>query len=234
MERFIGNHFLDLLSYSGSCGRSQFAYRKFHGARDALLLITLTWLRAFAHGRKVGVYCSDVASAFDRVSTSELLEKLRRSIIPSQIVDVIADWLIGRQGRVIVQGCESNAFRMFNMTFQGTVWGPALWNLFFADAPLAMRRCGFQEIIFADDLNAFREFLNAVSNDFIINQLLRCQHELHEWGAANGLTFDPGKESFHVLAHDDHFGDAFRLLGVTYDVQLRMDVAVGECCTETH
>ena len=39
MERFIGAHFLDLLSFSGSFGLSQFAYRKYHGSRDALLFI---------------------------------------------------------------------------------------------------------------------------------------------------------------------------------------------------
>ena len=54
------------------------------------------------------------------------------------------------------------------------------------------------------------------------------------WGAANCVTFDSGKESFHILSHDDSFGNSFRLLGVTFDLQLRMDTAVHECCTEAH
>ena len=57
------------------------------------------------------------------------------------------------------------------MTFQGTVWGPPLWNLFFSDAPLAIRKCGFQEVFYADDRNAFRVFANSVSNDFVVSQL---------------------------------------------------------------
>ena len=73
-------------------------------------------------------------SAFDRVSTLKLLEKLRRSVIHSSVVDVIADWLVGRRGEVIVQGASSESFPLSNMTYQGTVWGPPLWNLFFADA----------------------------------------------------------------------------------------------------
>ena len=56
----------------------------------------------------------------------------------------------------------------------------ALWNLFFGDSPLAMRRCAFQEIIYAIDLNAFRMFSNETSNDFILEQLHRVQVELHE------------------------------------------------------
>ena len=77
-------------------------------------------------GRKVGIYCSDVASAFDRVSSLKLLEKLRRSVIHPKLVKVIADWLVGRRGEVIVQGSCSVNFPLSNMTFQGTVWGPLL------------------------------------------------------------------------------------------------------------
>merc|ERR1712110_107366 len=104
MERLLGVHFLPQLSWSGSYGANQFAYRRFHGARDAILFVLLVWLRSFANGRKVGVYCSDVASAFDRVSSFKLLQKLRRSVIHPMIVQVIADWLVGRRGEVIVQG----------------------------------------------------------------------------------------------------------------------------------
>ena len=105
---------------------------------------------------------------------------MRRSIIHPHLVNVISDWLVGRIGQVIVEGVCSESFSLKDMTFQGTVWGPALWNLYFADAPLAMRRCGFKEVVFADDLNAFREFPNSTSNDFVLAQLRRCQYELHE------------------------------------------------------
>ena len=180
------------------------------------------------------MYCSDVASAFDRVSSFKLLQKLRRSVIHPMIVQVIADWLVGRRGEVIVQGSSSDSFPLSNMTYQGTVWGPPLWNLFFSDAPLAVRRCGFQEVIYADDLNAFRTFLNSVSNDFVISQLRRCQFELHEWGAANCVTFDPEKESFHVISRNSSYGSSFRLLGVQFDMQITMHEACTECATEGH
>ena len=192
------------------------------------------WLRAFACGRKVGLYCNDVSGVFDRVSSEKLVAKLERSVIHRDLVRVIVSWLRGRVGKVIVQGSSSDVFDLMDMCFQGTVWGPALWNIFFADAPLAMRRCAFQEIIYADDLNAYREFLNNVSNDFVISQLRRCQHELHEWGRANSVTFEPSKESFHILSHTQSFGNSFRLLGVTIDVRLQMDEAVHECSVEGH
>jgi hypothetical protein len=44
------------------------------------------------------------------------------------------------------------------MVFQGTVSGPMLWNLFFEDARHAINDCFFTEVVYADDLNAYRIF----------------------------------------------------------------------------
>ena len=101
------------------------------------------------------MYCSDVAVAFDRVSSFKLLQKLRCSSVHPKIVQVISDWRVGRRCEVIVQGSSSDSFPLSDMTFQGIFWGPPLWNLFFADSPVALRKCGFQEVISAVDLNAF-------------------------------------------------------------------------------
>ena len=57
---------------------------------------------------------------------------------------------------------------------------------------------------------------------------------LHEWGAANSVTFEASKESFHILSHTQAYGESFRLLGVTFDVQLYMGEAVHECTVEAH
>ena len=73
MERFIDAHFMYRLSHS-SFGISQFAYRKFHGSRDALTFVVLTWLLAFALGKKIALYCSDVAGAFDWVKATLLFK----------------------------------------------------------------------------------------------------------------------------------------------------------------
>ena len=162
------------------------------------------------------------------------IDKLRKSSIHRDLVKVIADWLVGRFGEVIVQGAHSETFPLRDMTFQGTVWGPPLWNVFFADASLAMRRCGFKEVIYADDLNAFRDFLNNVTNEFILVQLQRCQLQLHEWGAANCVTFDASKESFHIISRVDGYGPSFRLLGVMFDMKLTMEEAISECSVECH
>ena len=87
------------------------------------------------------------------------------------------------------------------MVFQGTVWGPSLWNLFYEDARKAIHEVFFQEVVFADDLNAYKVYPGDTDNKQIVKNMQDCQGELHDWGKANQVAFDPGKESFHVCLH---------------------------------
>ena len=58
-------------------GPNQFAYMKGRGARDALALLATSWIAALNGRMKVGIYCSDVSGAFDKVDASVLRMKLQ-------------------------------------------------------------------------------------------------------------------------------------------------------------
>ena len=68
-----------------------------------------------------------------------------------------------------------------NNFFQGTMLGPTLWNLFYDDARRAIQEAGFVEIVYADDLNGFKEFEHQASVDSIMAEAKKCQSELHNW-----------------------------------------------------
>ena len=74
-ERALCPHFVPALE-ERAFGVSQFAYRKKHGARDAIAVYVLSWIESLNRGSKTGVYCSDVSGAVDRVSAERLMEKL--------------------------------------------------------------------------------------------------------------------------------------------------------------
>ena len=114
------------------------------------------------------------------------------------------------------------------MVFQGTVWGPMLWNVFYGDASKAIRSKSFTEIVFADDLNAFRRYESKVPTDTILKEMGECQSELHDWGKANQVTFDASKESQHILSRKSPYGDPFNLLGIRFDCKLLMTDTVLE------
>ena len=228
LERLIGLIFLPKLSCPQSIGQSQFAYTKERGARDAVAYLVLSWLMAFKEKASIALYMSDVSGAFDRVSAPRLLAKLRARGMPEDVVDVIQSWLRKRTAHVIVGGKQSEAICLEDMVFQGTVWGPPLWNAFYADSRRPIQKCGFQEIVFADDLNAWKKFSAGTAHGTMLTAMQKCQHELHQWGSANQVSFDRDKEGMYVLSRKQPHGTSFNLLGIHFDCKLVMTESVEE------
>ena len=54
----------------------------------------------------------------------------------------------------LVSGSRSDEMELTDAVFQGRVRGPALWNIFYADAAKPIHKQLFAEINFAGDLNA--------------------------------------------------------------------------------
>ena len=226
VERLVFAQMGSFLSATNGYGQNQFAYTRKRGHRDALAYLVFQWVWAVGRGKRVAVYCSDVSGAFDRVSSARLIAKLQASGVHPQLVALIEDWLRGRTATVCVDGCFSDPFPLVNMVYQGTVLGPALWNVFFADAARPVAENGFSEAVFADDLNCFKVYDQVTSNCQIAQALSKCQNDVHKWGEANQVSFEPSKESFHTLDRKTPVGDCFLILGVMFDPKLQMIDAV--------
>ena len=130
---------------------------------------------------------------------------------------------------MVVAGTSSPEFTMSNMVYQGTVWGPSFWNVFVADASRVLRLLDFEEILYADDLNTFKGFPSSTPNLRILSELADAQSKLHSWGRANQISFDPSKESIHILSRTNPYGDAFTILGITFDCKLLMNQTIHDC-----
>ena len=76
VERVVGKLFLPKLHQADGFGEFQFAYSTSKSLRDALALSVLSWLLGLERGHLIGLYCSDVAGAFDRVCEQRLKEKI--------------------------------------------------------------------------------------------------------------------------------------------------------------
>ena len=193
-ERLLQKSFEKFLNSATVSGPNQFAYKKQKGARDVLAVLTLTWITGFNRKKKFGLYNADVSGAFDRVCTKRLIEKLRAQGVPEQWVSLLESWLRERRALVAVGGQYSEAVKFHDMVFQGTVWGPILWNVYFADVRLAVRSKGFEEIMYADDMNAYKDFSKTTDNEEVLSETRECKAETHEWGGPNTVSFDPKKK----------------------------------------
>ncbi len=215
-----------------SFGPYQFAYSKEPGARDALLFLVLSWLRSFSEGKRVALFSSDVSGAFDRISSHRLHAKLQASGLHPSVVRVLESWLQPRTAEIVVNGSRSRPLRMVNMIYQGTVFGPCLWNLFYSDVRIAVHASGFTEIIFADDLNSHKALGPEISDETAFALLDACQTEIHAWGRANSVSFDSAKEGKYILSLSAPVGGNFRILGIDFDCKLAMHDAIYECAVE--
>jgi len=110
MERLLHKLFFPQLITAGAFGENQFAYTSARGARDALLYLVLRCLLAFARGCRVGLYCSDVSGAFDKVPSERLLRKVELWMPKPALGRILRSWLQRRRGRIVVGGTFSEEF----------------------------------------------------------------------------------------------------------------------------
>ena len=169
---------------------------------------------------------SDVSGAFDRVSSGRLLSKLKSRGMPDDLLRIVASWLRKRTAQVVVGGEMSENIALENQVYQGTVWGPPLWNSYYADSREPIQKNRFNEIVFADDLNAWRKYTAGSEHKDMKKDMEQCQHDLHKWGLANQVKFDAAKEHQLVLHRCKPLGNTFTLLGVDFDTKLLMSDTV--------
>ena len=131
-------------------------------------------------------------------------------------------YLSPRVGQVVVHGARSEEMEIANSVFQGTVLGPPLWNIFFADVGTSANSTGGAEHKFADDLNVFQEFDQHEPLENINSNLALCRKRVHKWGSTNRVSFDASKEHIVVMHPSLGHGPAFKLLGCMMDTDLRM------------
>ena len=86
----------------------------------------------------------------------------------------------------------------------------------------------FESIVYADDLNAYKNYANLVDDGTILNDVSSMQMGLHSWGHDNLVTFDSSKESMHILSYHKPAGSNFRILGCAFDCKLIMHDCVHE------
>ena len=237
VERAVGTVFIPWAESNDLYGPNQYAYGKGKGYKDTLTVNVCNWLLEMEKGLLVGIYCSDVSGAFDRVDKDRLGQKLRAKGLHPRVVAFLESWLEDRVAKVVMGGQQSPEEPLTDSVFQGTVLGPVLWNLFYEDARHSVNGKSFRETVFADDFNCWKVFPVKhtevqESQAKALSELEEAQRELHLWGAANRVLFDPSKESFHLLHKRFHHGENFKQLGVVFDTQLLMHHAAREVATE--
>ena len=64
--------------------------------------------------------------------------------VAPHLINFVTAYLAPREARVVVDGTQSQPYTLANTVFQGTVFGPCLWNVFFAPVHMSITSDGYE------------------------------------------------------------------------------------------
>ena len=129
----------------------------------------------------------DFSKAFDKVSPSKLLHKIRHYGITNNTNNWIKAFLENRSQQIVVNGQASNPAAVLSGVPQGTVLGPMLFLLYINDIPEGVHS---MVRLFADDSIVYREIMTPQDHIGLNNDTL---DTLHKWVITWQMDFNVSK-----------------------------------------
>ncbi len=167
---------------------SQHGFLKGKSCTTNLLEFTEHIMKSLDESIPVDVVYLDFAKAFDKVSRTKLMKKVRSFGIQGEIFTWIQNWLTGRKQRVVINGKESDWIEVKSGVPQGSVLGPLLFLIFIDDIDenailIAILRK------FADDTKLGHPVKNDDDRKLLQSQL----DALFDWSVSWGMPFNVDK-----------------------------------------
>ena len=100
---------------------------------DALLTISHHLHNSLDTGMESYIVHLDFSAAFDRVSNSDLLFKLKSIGVGGSVLSICREFLSNRRQRVVVDGATSEWIPIVSGVPQGSVLGPLLFILYMSE-----------------------------------------------------------------------------------------------------
>ncbi len=154
LERCLKLGILNHLSENNLLSDRQYGFRSGRSV-DVQLLTTLNeWTGALDRGYCIDAVYTDFAKAFDTVSHSKLLSKLRAFGIRGKLLTWVTEYFNGRKQSVKLGSCFSSWADVTSGVPQGSVLGP-LFFVIFIDDLVSELPPGVKVMLYADDAKLY-------------------------------------------------------------------------------
>ena len=138
----------------------------------------------------------DLCKAFDSIDHMSLLKKLRTMGTSKEAIDWFRSYLTGRKRSVRI-GCETSEPHLVSYSVpQGSILGPALFNIFINDLP-SVPKVGSLEC-YVDDSQLYLSFPIRDAT-LAADQLTEDLRNIAAWRCKNSLLINPDKTKLLVL-----------------------------------
>ena len=158
----------------------QSAYKSNHSTETALIAVCDDIKRGFDNRKGTALIMIDLSVAFDTISHSILLQRLRnRYGITHNALKWFQSYLAERYQCVSISDHQSYRFKLTTGVPQGSVLGPLLFSLYVQHIGDIIRKHGLSFHHYADDLQLYDHFTySSPSFAITINRLQNCVADL--------------------------------------------------------
>ena len=181
MERIVNDSICSYLSNSSLISPCQHGFRRGRSTTSNLLESVTDWSLNLDHQRSSDAIYFDFRKAFDSVSHTKLLLKLRAYGLSGPRLNWLISFLSNRSQFVSIGGAASELSAVTSGVPQGSVLGPTLFLIFINDICDTREGLDILYKLFADDLKIYALCDGSCHSPTLASALLRIEDWCTTW-----------------------------------------------------